>query len=180
MRAVDGDDAREHPAAVRGRRGRDGHDERGGREREQRSKLLHADHSPPRLDRVTRIDSRAMEEPVALVRAMFEAFTRRDLEAVLPYLDAEVELQVPSTSGFAGRVGPYRGHTGIREYFADVAAVWDDLVVEPEDYRATESAVLIFGRLHGRSGAQSIETRVLWTWKLRAGKVISGSVFDTP
>ena len=131
-------------------------------------------------DRGRSVDSGQMEEPVALVRAMFEAFSRRDLEAVLPYLDAEVELQVPSTSGFAGRVGPYRGHAGIRDYFADVAAVWDDLVVEPEDYRATESAVVIFGRVRGRRGAQRVETRVLWTWKLRAGKVISGSVFDTP
>ena len=121
-----------------------------------------------------------MEEHVALVRAMFEAFARRDIEAVLPYLDADVELQVPSTSGFAGRTGPYRGHQGIRDYFADVAAVWDELVVEPEDFRSTENAVVIFGRIRGRGGAQRIETRVLWSWKLRAGKVVAGAVFDTP
>jgi len=111
---------------------------------------------------------------------MFAAFARRDIEAVLPYLDADIELQVPSTSGFAGRTGPYRGHQGIRDYFADVAAVWDELVVEPEDFRATDGAVVIFGHVHGRRGQRRIETRVLWSWKLRAGKVISGAVFNTP
>ena len=54
------------------------------------------------------------------------------------------------------------------------------MIVEPEDFRATDSAVVIFGRVHGRRGAQRVETGVLGAWKLRAGKVISGSVFDTP
>jgi ketosteroid isomerase-like protein len=120
------------------------------------------------------------EEPVAIVRAMFEAFTRRDLDAVLPFLADDVELRVPGTSSRAGRDGAYRGHAGIRDYFADVAAVWDELTVEPEDFRATEGSVVIFGHVHGRRGGQAMETNVLWTWKLRDGKITSGSVFDTP
>ena len=121
-----------------------------------------------------------MDDPVALVREMFAAFTRRDVDAVLPYLAPDVELHVPSTTGLAGRSGPYRGHDGIRAYFADVEAVWDELTVEPEDYRAAAASVVIFGRVRGRRGEQRVDTRVLWTWKLRDGKVVSGSVFDTP
>jgi ketosteroid isomerase-like protein len=121
-----------------------------------------------------------VEEPVALVRAMFAAFARRDVDATLPYLDPDVELRVPRTSEYAGRSGPYRGHDGIRDYFADVEAIWDELVVEPEDFRASQGSVVIFGRVRGRRGAQLVETRVLWTWKLRGDKVVAGAVFDTP
>ena len=83
---------------------------------------------------------------MTVVRAVFAAFAERDVERVLELIDPEVEF-TPVTSDYAGRTEPYRGHDGIREYFRDVALVWDDLRLTPRDFREVgESIVLVTGR----------------------------------
>ena len=128
---------------------------------------------------------------------MFAAFDRRDLEATLAFLHPEVELSVPGTASAAGRREPYRGHEGVRRYFADVDAVWTELEVIPEDPRAVADAVVIFGRARGRrrpdspraepepesflpAPGEAFEQGVLWTWKLRDGLIVSGRVTPSP
>ena len=117
---------------------------------------------------------------VETVRRMFAAFAKRDVEGTLSLLDPAVEFTAPTTAELAGRTGPYRGHEGIRQYFRDVATIWDDLLVEPADVRAVAGAVVIFGQVQGRRGGEVLAVNVVWTWRLRAGRVVSGSVFPTP
>jgi ketosteroid isomerase-like protein len=121
-------------------------------------------------------------EDVDTVRRMFEAFARRDLDATLAQLDPDVTLTVPATAGLAGRTGPYRGHEGVRQYLSDVEAVWSELELEPLDFRDAAGAVVIFGRVTGRRAPQAqdepgetIEDSVIWTWKLRDGRIVSGT-----
>lgn len=117
---------------------------------------------------------------MAVVREMFEAFRRRDVDGVMRYLDEEVEVRLPVTGGAAGRREPYRGHAGVREYFDDVARVWAELEVEPIDYRSAAGSVVIFGRVHGRRhDGEPFEGGVLWTWKLRGGRIVSGAAAPT-
>jgi ketosteroid isomerase-like protein len=114
-------------------------------------------------------------DAVERVQAMFEAFNRLDVEAALPYLHPECEMRPLGTAERLGRAEPYRGHDGVREYFADVARVWDGLTVIPEKYRAVAGSVVVFGRVEG----VDLQDEVLWVWKLRDGLVISGQVFST-
>jgi ketosteroid isomerase-like protein len=120
------------------------------------------------------------DDLVATVRAMYDAFNRRDLEAGLRYLHPEVELRPLGTSVLTGRP-LYRGHDGIREYLADVQRVWTaGLRVFPVDYRAVSGSVVVFGRVEG--GAEPlgpIEDEVVWVWRLRDGLVVSGQIFST-
>lgn len=117
---------------------------------------------------------------VETVQRMFEAFAARDVEAVLSLLDPAVEFSAQATSEVVGRDGPYRGHAGIRQYFEDVERVWDELRVEPVDVRSVAGAVVIFGRVYGVRAGEVLDTGALWTWRLRDGRVVSGSVFSTP
>ena len=111
---------------------------------------------------------------------MFAAFARRDIDTLLTLLHPDIQFVSHATAQLAGRNGAYRGHAGIEEYFADIERVWDELTVEPVDFRAVAGSVVIFGRVHGVRGAEILDTGVVWTWRLRGGLVVWGSVFPTP
>jgi ketosteroid isomerase-like protein len=116
---------------------------------------------------------------VTTVKAVYAAFTRGDVEAALAYVAPDVEMRPEGTSAATGR-SVYRGHDGIREYFADVARVWSGgLHLEPLDYRAVAGSVVVFGRVHGSGELGHIDREVVWVWKLRDGLLVSGQVFAT-
>jgi ketosteroid isomerase-like protein len=117
---------------------------------------------------------------VQIVRAMFEAFARRDVEAALERVHPRMQLTVPGTAVLAGRSGPYVGHDGLRRYFDDVTAIWDELTVTALDYRAVAGSVVVFGRVRARRGADRLDTAAIWTWRVQDGLVISGAAFPTP
>ena len=54
-------------------------------------------------------------DEIEIVRAVYTAFARRDIEAMLDYLAPDCELSSRAPRG-AGREGPYRGHEGMRAY----------------------------------------------------------------
>ena len=113
-----------------------------------------------------------------VVSAVFTAFAERDLDGVLELVDPEVEFTAV-TSDFAGRVEPYRGHEGIRQYFRDVAKVWDDLRLTPREYREVGDAVLVIGRVSARSAARIVDGSTGWIWRVRDGRVVYGRVYPS-
>ena len=117
---------------------------------------------------------------LAVVRQMFEAFARRDVEGVLALAHPDIEFMSHGTGRVVERSTPYRGHDGIRRYFADVAAVWTRLEVTPQDYRAGGQGVVVFGHVHAEGPFQQVDTAAVWTWRLADGLVRWGSVTPMP
>ena len=111
-----------------------------------------------------------------VVKAVFAAFAERDLERVLELAAPEIEF-IAVTSDYAGRTGPYRGHDGIREYFRDMAEVWDELRLTPTDYRIVGEQVLVTGRVSARSPARVVSGSTGWLWRVRSGKVIRARAY---
>ena len=92
------------------------------------------------------------ERNVELYRRIVEAFHARDVEAFIAYLDPSVEYHSAITVP-GGAV--YRGHDGVRKYFADFKDAWaDEFRVEPEAFFALGEQTLMFYLVHGR-GQQS-------------------------
>jgi hypothetical protein len=114
----------------------------------------------------------AGDEDVAVVRAIYDAFARRDVEAALAHVADDVELVAPGTAERIGQEGPYRGHEGVRRYFADVGTVWDELTLYADDIRATVGSVVVFGHIEARMGGEPFSRRVVWTWRVRDGKAV--------
>jgi ketosteroid isomerase-like protein len=113
-----------------------------------------------------------VEDEVATVRAIYEAFSRRDVEAALGHIAPDCELEVPGTAELTGQPGPYRGPDGVRQYFADAERVWTELTLHADDVRAASNGVVVFGHVEARAGGQAVHRRVVWLWQMRDGKAV--------
>ena len=117
---------------------------------------------------------------IAIVRALYDAFARRDVEAATPYLDPAFELLPVGTAERTGRTEPYIGAAGLAAYVADVERVWASLELQADDVRAVAGSVIVFGTVRGvpAGGGDVVERRLLWTWRLRDGLAVSLRVND--
>jgi ketosteroid isomerase-like protein len=118
------------------------------------------------------------EENIAVVRRAFAAFNERDLAATLELFDPEMEFLPQQTATLAREGRPYRGHDGVREYFEDVARLWKELDVIPQEYRDLDDTVLALGRVYARgTDGLLVDSPTGWVWRLRDGKVIACRVY---
>jgi ketosteroid isomerase-like protein len=119
-----------------------------------------------------------MNDDIELIKAVFAAFAERDVDGMLEYAADDIIFS-PVTADYAGRTDPYLGHEGIREYFRDVASVWDDLRVTPTDFRQLGETVLVTGKVTARSAARVIAGSSGWIWRVREGKIVYGRVYPS-
>ena len=113
-----------------------------------------------------------------VVKAMFEAFSERDVEAVLAYAHPEVEFRAV-TGDHAGRTSAYRGHDGLRQYFRDVAEIWDDLRIVPGEFRQSGDTILVTGRVSARSPARIVAGSTGWIWRVVGGLIVYARVYPS-
>ena len=79
------------------------------------------------------------------------------------------------------RDSPYVGADGLRSYLDDVAAVWEELLITPQEVEQHERILLVRGRVYVRSHSLGIrDLPTGWIWELRDGRFTSGQVFIDP
>src|SRR4051794_38984151 len=120
----------------------------------------------------------SLTEDLDVVRAIYAAFAARDLEGALDFVGPECEIHLEGTARAAGRTGPYRGHEGLRQYFADVEQVWHELEVRADDFRTIPGSVIVMGTVTGLSGTERITRSVMWSWRLRDARAVLIRVSD--
>jgi PAS domain S-box-containing protein len=106
-----------------------------------------------------------------VVRAIYDAFSARDVEGVLAHLAPDCEMHFDGTASVVGRTGPYSGHAGVREYLADVQRAWGGLDLHAEDYRVVPGSVIVLGSVSAVLDGQPVRRAAVWTWRLRNGLV---------
>jgi ketosteroid isomerase-like protein len=107
---------------------------------------------------------------IEVVKTSFAAFAERDLERVLELADPDIEFTAV-TGEHAGRTRPYRGHDGVRQYFRDVASVWEELKLTPREFRSHGDRILVTGKVSARSRSRTVTGSTGWIWRVRGGKV---------
>jgi ketosteroid isomerase-like protein len=114
------------------------------------------------------------------VRRWFEAWSRRDLRALLEIYDDDVTI-LPLT-GTRVESGGYRGHDGAREYFDEVDAVWAQMLPYANDLREAGDTVVAIGgcRVRGRESGAEADTPMAWVIRLRDGKIVSTRAYPDP
>ena len=118
-----------------------------------------------------------LTDEAEIVRAIYDAFARRDVDALLRHLarTASSTYAAPPGSPVAR---PYRGHDGVREYFADVAQQWEDLVLHAEDFRIIPGSVIVIGHVTGRRDGLDVRRSSVWTWRVANGRATSVKAAD--
>jgi ketosteroid isomerase-like protein len=114
-----------------------------------------------------------VSENVDLVRRSFEAMKTWDVDALLRVYDQDVEF-LPLT-GTRVESGGYRGHEGVREYFAEARDLWDVLEPEGDDYRDLGDRVVVAGRcrVRGRTSGAESNPACAWVIGVRDGAIVS-------
>jgi len=115
-----------------------------------------------------------------LVRQAYQAFSKRDLDALREIADPRIEIHTV-TGMIAGRSEPYRGHDGLVEYLRDVGETWDEIELLPTDFHElSDSRLVVFGRVRARRELAVIDAPNAWLWEVGEGRIRSARVFGDP
>jgi ketosteroid isomerase-like protein len=121
------------------------------------------------------------EEQEMLVERLYEAFNRRDPDAIEAICDERMEFFPVVTAEAVGREAPYAGPAGLRDYLADTARVWEELQITANEVEQRGARLLVRGRVYARSRELGIrDMPVAWIWEIRDGRVVRGEVFPDP
>ena len=114
------------------------------------------------------------------VERLFEAFNDRDVAAALALCDPEVEF-LPVTAEMTRGGQAYIGHDGVREYFADLERVWDDLRVTAGEVRKVDDAVLVTGRVVAQEKEHGVrDLPAGWVIRFNGPLIRYGRVYTDP
>lgn len=108
-----------------------------------------------------------------------DAITRGDPAEATAVCDPEVEFH----SVLAVGEQTYLGHEGIREYFDDISAAWEEWTVEV--HRVAEApdgrvAIVMTMHMRGRESGAALAQRTGHVWTLRNGKLLRNQPFRDP
>ena len=117
------------------------------------------------------------QENVEIVQRALEAYSRGDLEEMLPHLDSEVEWHSAIVGGAEGNT--YYGHEGFRSWFAEWFESFDELRTELSEFRDLGDRVVAFGRVQarGRESGAKMDSPTGWVFTVRRGKVARAEGF---
>ena len=111
------------------------------------------------------------QENVEIARRGYEAFARRDLDAVFELFDPEIEAHDPPEMPDAAI---HRGHDAVRRDWEQTYELFEDFTIEVEETLDGGGDVVVFLRYRGRgseSGAE-VEAFMAHVWTVRNGKAI--------
>ena len=112
------------------------------------------------------------QENVEVVRKLWEAVNRRDVESFIVCLDPSFAFRSAIVGAVEGKV--HRGHDGARSWLASSAESFEEITFEGTDYRDLGERVLALGltRARGRGSSVELESPTGWLCTMRDGKVL--------
>jgi PAS domain S-box-containing protein len=119
-------------------------------------------------------------DPIATVRAAFQALADRDHVAAHRLFHPESALHLFATAKRVDHDGAYRGHDGLDQYFRDVEEVWDELRLVGTAFWETNGGVIAFVHAVGRADGNTQTVDTLWVYRLREDLVAGVDVFPQP
>ncbi len=81
----------------------------------------------------------------------------------------------------AGREQPYVGREGVELYLSDVATVWDELELTPQEFSDVGGGrVLVTGRARLRRDRTRVDAPSAWLWEIEEGLVRRVRILSDP
>jgi ketosteroid isomerase-like protein len=121
-------------------------------------------------------------ENVELVRAAWEAWERRDMDALFGFYDAAIVWDQTGYGGSLDFAGVYNGHEGVRQFFRRWLAPFENYYAQAEEFTEAGDAVVVRVRQGGRgktSGAE-VEMPPYWqVYRLKGGRAARIEVYGS-
>jgi ketosteroid isomerase-like protein len=120
------------------------------------------------------------EERIDVVRGFADAITERDLEAALALCHREIEFFSLLAQLEAA---PYRGFAGIRRYFRDIDATWDEWRVDVEQLLSTPDGrvvIVMSTHMRGKGSGLPFAQRVANVWEFKDEKLWRATLYRDP
>jgi ketosteroid isomerase-like protein len=109
---------------------------------------------------------------IEVVRRLFDDYAAGGVEAVLHGADENIVIEIPPE--LSAEPDTYRGHEGVRRYFAGFEGMLDDVRYEALDLKASGDVVIAHIRLSGRgvSSGLDVALEVFVVHELANGKIV--------
>ena len=98
------------------------------------------------------------EENVEGFKRGIEAYNRQDADALIEFMDAEVEWYPAILVGLGGKAAVFRGHDGIRELFREIDQTLAEIHVEVAEIRDLGDRIFATGLLRTRGKTSGVTT----------------------
>jgi ketosteroid isomerase-like protein len=117
-------------------------------------------------------------ENVVIVRNAYDAFNRRDWDALFRVSHADFEM----TTQRGPDAGTRRGRERVTEFAEDYIAAFDELIWDPEEFFEGGDQVVVFVtiRARPRGGSVDLVIRNGHCWTVRDGAIVSMKTFPEP
>jgi ketosteroid isomerase-like protein len=113
------------------------------------------------------------EENVARVRTGMQAFNRGDVEAVLQFLDEEIEI---FSSPELANPGTYHGHEGYQQWLSNWLEVWDGFEVDVEHVEAVGGrhvVAAIHQHARGKGSGVEVDMRIAYMFEVDESRTMA-------
>ena len=111
-------------------------------------------------------------EKTEIVRLAYEAFNRRDFDALWPMLHPDFEVDLSNSMGFDR--SRYSGRDGLREFFGTYWESFESISIEVEKCIEGDQGIVAIIRARGRGYGSGVEVdaRGPHLWSFRSGLAI--------
>ena len=120
------------------------------------------------------------QDNTSIVRGIYEAFGRGDIETILNILADNVEWNVSGDKDGIPYAGTFHGRSSVHDFFSLLgdSIAYDRF--EPRRFVAEGEQVAVFGYYHGnvKTNGQIVETNWAMEWTLKDGRVIKFTAYD--
>ncbi len=113
---------------------------------------------------------------IEVLRAEYEAISRRDWGAVFRDVHPDFEWKTPDDAPGAGT---YRGREQARWALEDFFAPFEEVVVEPQEFFERDDRIVVFflQRSRPKGSSAMVEVRAGHLWTMRNGRAVSCEIF---
>ncbi len=108
---------------------------------------------------------------VDIVRSLYDAFARHDVDAVINAMQPDIELTTPASLPWSK--GEYHGHDGALAFFGSAAGTLIDTHVQADEFLDAGDHIIVHGRERAVVAAtgESFDALFTHSYMLRDGKI---------
>jgi ketosteroid isomerase-like protein len=118
------------------------------------------------------------QQNLDVVRSLYDAFGRGDLEAIVAPLDPQVSWRTPGGADLP-TAGLRQGVPAVREFFGLLLSTFEIADFQPNDFLAAGDKVVVLGtsREGPKGGGRLVDFRWVHVFTFRNGRIVS---FEEP